>query len=361
MEKKILEGLWDCPYCGSKGIRGLVKTCPTCGHPQDEGTKFYVGTARNYLDEEQAKEYGKGADWTCAFCGSLNRFSAVECENCSAPREEGASDYYRNQQKQAEKAAEKAAVMDELTGDKEARERALQAAIKKRRTVFAIIALVILGLIINSLIPRKKDAKITDMAWEREIGIEEYKMVQEQAWTVPDGGTVVSESQEIYGYNSVLDHYEDVQVEHSRDVIVDYTTEVTYEDNGDGTFNEISEQVPVYGTEYYYETESQPVYIQVPVYQTWYTYDIPRWVAAGSEKASGNGDEAPAWPKLKLDDNEREAWRDETYELEITAKKDTYTVEVSESVWESYKVGDKVELVLNASGRPIEVDGSRVR
>ena len=34
---KIIEGLWDCPFCGNKRIRAGQKTCPDCGHPQDLG------------------------------------------------------------------------------------------------------------------------------------------------------------------------------------------------------------------------------------------------------------------------------------------------------------------------------------
>ena len=39
---KIIEGLWDCPFCGNKRIRAGQKTCPDCGHPQDENIKFYM-------------------------------------------------------------------------------------------------------------------------------------------------------------------------------------------------------------------------------------------------------------------------------------------------------------------------------
>ena len=39
---KIIEGLWDCPFCRNKRIRAGQKTCPDCGHPQDENTKFYI-------------------------------------------------------------------------------------------------------------------------------------------------------------------------------------------------------------------------------------------------------------------------------------------------------------------------------
>ena len=41
---KLVEGLWDCPYCDTTSIKASQKTCPNCGHPQDENTVFYSGS-----------------------------------------------------------------------------------------------------------------------------------------------------------------------------------------------------------------------------------------------------------------------------------------------------------------------------
>lgn len=64
-------------------------------------------------------------------------------------------------------------------------------------------------------------------------------------------------------YETVLDHYETVEVQRSRQVLDHYETYYTYQDNGDGTFVEVAHERPVYTTEYYTETVQQPVYIQV--------------------------------------------------------------------------------------------------
>ena len=53
---KIIEGLWDCPFCGNKRIRAGQKTCPDCGHPQDENTKFYMPDEIKYVSEEEAEK-----------------------------------------------------------------------------------------------------------------------------------------------------------------------------------------------------------------------------------------------------------------------------------------------------------------
>ena len=28
---KLIMGYWDCPFCGSKGVRGDIVNCPSCG------------------------------------------------------------------------------------------------------------------------------------------------------------------------------------------------------------------------------------------------------------------------------------------------------------------------------------------
>lgn len=53
---KLVEGLWDCPFCDNKRIRAGQKTCPNCGHPQDESTKFYMPDTVEYVPEEKAEK-----------------------------------------------------------------------------------------------------------------------------------------------------------------------------------------------------------------------------------------------------------------------------------------------------------------
>ena len=79
---KIIEGLWDCPFCGNKRIRAGQKTCPDCGHPQDENTKFYMPDEIKYVSEEEAEKISRNPDWQCSFCGSLNSDDLNVCKNC---------------------------------------------------------------------------------------------------------------------------------------------------------------------------------------------------------------------------------------------------------------------------------------
>lgn len=60
---KLIEGLWDCPFCDNKRIKAGQKTCPLCGHPQDENTKFYMPDAIEYVSEEKAAKISQNPDW----------------------------------------------------------------------------------------------------------------------------------------------------------------------------------------------------------------------------------------------------------------------------------------------------------
>ena len=68
---KIIEGLWDCPFCGNKRIRAGQKTCPDCGHPQDENTKFYMPDEIKYVSEEEAERSAVIRTGSAAFVAVL--------------------------------------------------------------------------------------------------------------------------------------------------------------------------------------------------------------------------------------------------------------------------------------------------
>lgn len=68
---KIIEGLWDCPFCGNKRIRAGRKTCPDCGHPQDENTKFYMRMKLNMFLRRKQKRSAVIRTGSAAFAAVL--------------------------------------------------------------------------------------------------------------------------------------------------------------------------------------------------------------------------------------------------------------------------------------------------
>ena len=349
MADRIVEGLWDCPYCGTKAIGGLTKHCPCCGHPQDQGTRFYMGDKINYLDEELAAQYGKGADWVCAYCGSLNRARFTYCANCGSEKSESKADYFgKNPNPQAEKKQPPKAKPD--------RPKAKKPLWRRLLPLFIIAAVVI--ALISAFMPRNMQAEVTAMDWERRIEIEAYRTVRESDWSVPAGGRVVSQRQEIHHYDQVLDHYETRTRTVSEEVYDGTDTYTSYSDNGDGTFTESSYDVPRYRTEYRTETYSEPIYRDEPVYQTKYSYDIDKWVVDREEEASGT-DNAPYWPEYTLASNEQTGAESEYYFMTVQAKDDQYVAMMTYDQWQNYHTGDQVEITVTA-GDITEVNGESV-
>lgn len=354
---KLVMGYWDCPFCGSKGIRGNVVNCPSCGRARGE-VQFYMkdhteGDTREeneradveYLDEEQAKYVSKNPDWYCSFCNSLNSDNAQFCGNCGASRADSESNYFGMLQKKKEREA----------AEEAAQPQTARPQVRSRKPLYILLAVVAALVLFFVWINGNKtsgDLKITRIDWTRTIDIEENRMFSESGWELPAGAEQTDARNELHHYDSVLDHYENVEVQRSRQVIDHYETYYTYSDNGNGTFSEIPHERPVYGTEYYTETVQQPVYRQVPRYATKYYYNIWRWVTSRTASASGQ-DHDTRWPDPALGENEREGQRGETYRFSVENVKkasDTAVYRVDETTWKGLNVGDLVHITAKRSG-----------
>lgn len=368
MSEKIVEGIWDCPYCGAEGIGGLKKYCPNCGHPQDKGTCFRLGEEKHYLSEEEQNGRGAGPDWACEYCDSLNNAKFSYCKNCGAERTAENKDYFelrqeeqkteqKNGQTNAVRTDRSSSILDLYTYSGEKRQRpsfSWKNVLTKLKTpkmigVMAILLCLIIGLAVSCL-PREYAAVLTEKSWQREIDIEEYKTVEESAWDrIPSGGRLLYTQDEIRSYRQVFSHYETRTRQVAEQVFDGYDTSTYYTDNGDGTFTEHTSQTPRYRTEYHTETYEEPIYVDVPVYDVKYYYEIERWVYERCEKSAG-ADQSPYWAEYILDDNERTAETRETYMLTfVTDKKQktySYTC-ASQEEWDAYRTQDSVVLVIS--------------
>ncbi len=353
---KLVMAYWDCPFCGTQGVRGDVVNCPSCGRARGE-VKFYMKDhAENetreanetgdieYLDEEKAKTFSRNPDWYCSFCNSLNSDNAAFCSNCGATRESSEANYFEMHKKKEER--EKA--------NQPAQAAPARSAPQSKRPLFIILAviLVIVGVFVYLNGNKTSgDLTVSSVSWARAIQIEENIEYQESGWNLPAGAEETAQKTELHHYDSVLDHYEDKEVERSRQVIDHYETYYTYEDRGNGTFEQIPHERPVYTTEYYTETVQQPVYVQVPRYATKYYYNIWRWTPTRTASASGE-DKKPAWPETNLAENEREGDRREEYRFTVTAKKDNATAvyRLAETDWNNLNVGDSIYITSKRTG-----------
>lgn len=389
---RIIEGFWNCQYCGTKKIRGGLRECPNCGKPRGIGTKFEMDMVNpNYVKPEIAKTISKNPDWLCSFCESLNNDNDCNCISCGASKEDSEKNYF---QMKAEKEKKEQAIrdeeeklneeyedmtsdlLDEILEDVEENHYTSSDSCEEISTykinnknqfnfltsvcsfvgdfVKNINPMVIIGALASVLlivgfiwllIPKEDTLTVSQIKWERSISIEEERTVKEDGWSVPIGGRTYKTTSEIHHYDQVLDHYETVTETKTRQVVTGYEDYVSgYRDLGNGYFEEIISSRPVYGTETYTETRQEPVYISVPVYQTYYYYEIEKWFHCRSIDTSGE-DKNPYWGEVSLGIKEREGSKSERYIIIATNKDgevNNYTLNFSD--WETINIGDVLKV-----------------
>ncbi len=317
-------GYWDCQYCGTKGNRGDRRECESCGHPRDESVKFYMKNT-THVSKETASSISKNPDWYCSYCNTLNSDNDSNCKGCGASKNESEKNYF---------------TMRNTPSAPAPVQKTSRANPLKFLGILAAIAFV-LFLIFK---PRDKAAEIKDFSWYRSIDIEKYVEVEESDWSLPSEATLIRSAEELHHTDSVFDHYEEYDVEHSREVLDGYDTEVEYVDMGNGYFEERTYDVPRYRTEYYTERERRAVYRDVPVYETKYYYRIWRWKYDRTIEASEDN-HRPYWPELSLGTNEREGSKSEKYYVTILKKKKSKAVySASYKNWEELKEGESIIL-----------------
>ena len=93
---RIIEGVWDCAYCGSTKIRGKLRVCPVCSRQRDDNIKFYLDDPTNYVSDEEAKNISRNPDWLCSHCDALNSDNEQKCHECGADRSGSEKNYFEN-------------------------------------------------------------------------------------------------------------------------------------------------------------------------------------------------------------------------------------------------------------------------
>ena len=49
---KYIRGYWDCNYCNTKAIDGLMDNCTNCGKQKPSDTKYYMLSENDFVSAE---------------------------------------------------------------------------------------------------------------------------------------------------------------------------------------------------------------------------------------------------------------------------------------------------------------------
>jgi len=353
---RIIEGHWDCAFCETKEIRGGLRNCPNCGKPRDEHTKFEMNANSRVLSDAEAKTIDRDPDWECSFCGNLNPDESLTCISCGGNKDDKKGTYFDARKEDAEKEA--------YLKEQEQKQRDLEhnyandsSAIPKFNLSSDFIKKLLIGagsvlgvvafiwLLVLLFTPKVETINVLGFSWERNIEIEEIQTFEEDDWDLPYGARLLYTQEEISGHKDVIAHYETVEKQVSHDVY-DHTDVVVIgtEDLGNGYFEEITDEVDVYRTEYTTEYDEEPVYRQDPIYDTKYYYEIDRWVTGRNLSTSGT-DKEPFWDDVQIWDDEREGDRTERYSVKVkNEENEIETLSLDYSKWMALENGQTLKV-----------------
>lgn len=363
---KLIEGLWDCSYCGTKRNRGSIRECPNCGHPRDENTKFYMPETIAYVPNKKARTINRNPNWVCPYCNSLNSDSLSNCPSCGSVRTEKNLDYFSIKKQDHSDGSENdsAKVQIETQINIDNPKHKFESHSKKgfwshlrfskdywkSLIVIPLILALICGMV-YLLIPKNEEITITGFKWERFIDIERYQTVEETGWFLPTGARLKYTNTEISHYETVLDHYETKTQQVAKERISGYEDYVSgYRDLGNGYFEEIISQRPIYETYYETETYQEPVYREEPVYATKYYYEIDKWLYERTISTNEQNQE-PYWGKVNLNDDERISLKTEKYYIiGLNPKGKEKTISLSYEDWLNLSVNQTVKMKTSIFG-----------
>jgi hypothetical protein len=321
---------------------GRETDCKSCGSVRGKDVKFYLPeNAPEVTEASQLKDAKSGPDWNCSHCGTNNRSYKDSCDQCGSGNGVVVP-------KAKEVQADAVQIKEKSTADWR------QFAPVGMLVAAGIAVCIFFAIAFSSY---EVGATLTAKNWAHTIHTENYVTVRESDWDIPVGGRYVSEDTRIRSYVSVLSHYETRTRQVSERVQTGSRTVISgHRDLGNGYFEDIEHEEPIYETEYHTETYEDPFYVDKPVYDTMYTYDIDKWVDGIDIRSSGD-DENTSWPNFVPTSVSRESGRSTDYILQFVQddkEQIAYRCHTRDD-WLRHKTGNKVLLVRNRMGMVYEV------
>lgn len=334
-------GRWDCTTCGYKGVKGPETECSNCGADRPKNVKFYMAAEQDIVQDPEVLRRAKaGADWRCSFCTQNNPNDVKVCKDCGNPR--SASD------KQLEvKTYTTADVPRTGDGTRDLSKNVAESSPPPKSKKGCFIALGIVAFIVALLLllslSKTIEVNVEGFEWKQSILVEEMRNVQEEDWSIPAGGTIVTYFQAIHHYDKVLDHYETRTRTEQRSVGSEQYV-CGQKDLGNGYFEDQYCTRSIY-EDYQVEYE-EPIYRDEPVYQRKYRYTIDRWFAI-SPIVTQDNNHSPQWGNavnVRTNASLREAGRKGIYTVIVKDdEQEIHSHEIPLSWWKKLEINDKIK------------------
>lgn len=279
--------------------RGRALQCVGCGATREQDVKFiYDESAPEVTDEAQLRAAQAGPDWICETCGTSNPNQQKTCRQCGAAR--GASQSRAAGMVNTPVPPDLPAQLQSLSSPAAARKLPFKAL----GCVAALLGILVItvsgGLIFYLTRTHEARLSVTGLEWQRSIEVEELQTLTEQSWDdqVPPDARIISRRREFHHNDKVQVGTRPVEQQYTERVKVGTRkVKVGTKDLGNGYFQDVYKDEPVYENRTRTRTVQEPVYRDVPIYKDKVTYQVDRWRVTRTAQATGQ-DNAPAWPAL---------------------------------------------------------------
>lgn len=336
----IREGAWDCKSCGRTRNPGPATHCGGCGVPRGDDVEFYLPEDAREVDAaEELKKAAAGPDWKCPYCNGDNPGYNTFCASCGGPQDGTA----------------KRATKTTLTKLPEPVAAAGPSWL--RRIALGCGALILLFFVSCYVLTSThvSTMKVTSMSWQRAIDVETLGMVTDEGWQ--DRGEVPANAKILSKQRKVRETLQVQTGSQTRTRMVTQTEQtgtnkvkVGTKDLGNGYFEDVYEDEPVYSSRQVEESYEEPVYRADPVYDTMVRYQVERWQKSSTAEEKGE-DNKPVWPTVREAAKTRAGGRHENYSVSLQGDGKSFSYSpASESEFSALSVGQTVEADVSRLG-----------
>jgi hypothetical protein len=356
---------WVCPNCGTKNP-GPQKTCISCGSPQPEHVAFQKPTQTELLEDEAKIAQAKaGPDVHCYYCGTRNPATAKTCSQCGADLTQAtarltgqvlgaqqtgpaqpiacpscgtpnAPNAAKCVQCGASLAQPPSAAPLPVAAPIPAQKGAIPLAVIIGGVVLLLVVAACIGFFVLASRTTDVTGQVESVSWKRTVRIEQLVPVESQDWRdeIPAGAVVGTCTERQRGTESRF-------TGETREVCgTPYVV-----DTGSG-YGEVTQ-----------DCQTEEIYEDVPVYDDYCSFSAMVWQSVEGPTLTGN-DLSPLWPAANLaSSNQREAGREESYEIVFDADGKTYTYTTNDlAEFAKFQPGSRWVLNVNTLDTVVSVE-----